>query len=66
MTHCFPAATLFSEGEELQDMSEFIRNNAGKAFEFMLEVCEEDRKAAGLPDIATVRAEAAEDPEVSS
>ena len=52
-------------GDELQDMSEFIRNNAGKAFEFMLEVCEEDRKAAGLPDIATVRADAGENPEVS-
>lgn len=46
-------------------MGEFVRNNAGKAFEFMLEVVEEDRKAAGLPDIATVRAEASEDPEVS-
>lgn len=30
----------------------------------MLEVVEEDRKAQGLPDIATARAEAAEDPKV--
>lgn len=46
------------------DITEYVRNNAGKAFEFMLEVVEEDRKAAGLPDIATARAEAAEDPKV--
>lgn len=46
------------------DMPEFVRSNAGKAFEFMLEVVEEDRKAAGLPDIATARAEAAEHPKV--
>lgn len=47
------------------DMSEYVRNNAGKAFEFMLEVVEADRKEQGLPDIATARAEAAEHPEVS-
>lgn len=29
-------------------MPEFIRNNAGKAFEFMVEKVNEDRKAAGL------------------
>lgn len=51
-------------GGEMVDMSEFVRNNAGKAFEFMLEVVEEDRKAAGLPDIATARAEGAEVPKV--
>lgn len=54
----------FEVGKELVDLREYVRNNAGKAFEFMLEVVEEDRKAAGLPDIATARAEAAEDPEV--
>lgn len=48
------------------DLREYVRNNAGKAFEFMLEVVEEDRKAAGLCDIATARAEAAEDPKVGS
>ncbi len=48
------------------DITEYVRNNAGKAFEFMLEVVEEDRKAAGLPDIAAARAEAAEDPKVGS
>eukprot|EP00903_Cladosiphon_okamuranus_P006829 g6654.t1 len=57
----FPQA---AKGGEMVDMSEFVRNNAGKAFEFMLEVVEEDRKAAGLPDIATARAEAAEDPKI--
>lgn len=29
-------------------MPEFIRNNAGKAFEFMVEKVDEDRKSAGL------------------
>eukprot|EP00752_Nemacystus_decipiens_P004345 g3969.t1 len=57
----FPEA---ATGGTMVDMSEFVRNNAGKAFEFMLEVVEEDRKAAGLPDIATARAEAAEDPKI--
>ena len=46
------------------DITEYVRNNAGKAFEFMLEVVEADRKEQGLPDIATARAEAAENPEV--
>lgn len=54
----------FLEGGELTDLTEYVRNNAGKAFEFMLEVVEEDRKAQGLPDIATARAEGAEDPKV--
>lgn len=30
-------------------MPEFVRDNAGKAFEFMVEQVDEDRKAAGLP-----------------
>lgn len=59
-----PCCTL-TEGGKLTDMTEYVRNNAGKAFEFMLEVVEEDRKAAGLPDIATARAEASEDPKVT-
>lgn len=54
-----------SAGGDLEDVTEYVRNNAGKAFEFMLEKVEEDRKAAGLPDIATVRADAGEDPEVN-
>eukprot|EP00953_Heterococcus_sp_UTEX-ZZ885_P039206 20108-Heterococcus_DN1.PRE.1 len=36
-------------------VTEYVRNNAGKAFEFMLEVCEEDRAKAGLPSIEDVR-----------
>lgn len=55
-----------AEGGQLTDLTEYVRNNAGKAFEFMLEVVEEDRKAQGLPDIATARAEAAEDPKVQT
>lgn len=68
LLHQFPTLTAMDDtaaGGKMVDMSEFVRNNAGKAFEFMLEVVEEDRKAAGLPDIATARAEAAEDPKVS-
>lgn len=70
-THRIPSylslsAPWLAEGGELVDITEYVRNNAGKAFEFMLEVVEEDRKAAGLPDIATARAEAAEDPKVGS
>lgn len=33
-------------------MPEFVRDNAGKAFEFMVETADEDRKAAGLGTIA--------------
>eukprot|EP00976_Prorocentrum_cordatum_P030092 612306-Prorocentrum_minimum.AAC.5 len=33
-------------------MADFIRNNAGKAFEHMVEVVDEERKAAGLGSIA--------------
>lgn len=33
-------------------MPEFVRDNAGKAFEFMVEKTDEDRKAAGLDTIA--------------
>mmetsp|Transcript_6446 Transcript_6446/g.16460 ORF Transcript_6446/g.16460 Transcript_6446/m.16460 type:complete len:564 (-) Transcript_6446:389-2080(-) len=42
-------------------MNDYIRLNAGKAFEFMLEKVEEDRKAAGLPPIEEVRALYSED-----
>lgn len=53
-------------GKELVDLREYVRNNAGKAFEFMLEKVETDRAAEGLPDIATVRAQSSEHPEVTS
>lgn len=33
-------------------MPEFVRDNAGKAFEFMVEKVDEDRKAAGMSTIA--------------
>lgn len=33
-------------------MPEFVRDNAGKAFEFMVEKVDEDRKAAGLGTVA--------------
>ena len=42
----------------------YVRDNAGKAFEFMVDVVEADRKAAGLPSIEETRASAAEDPAV--
>ena len=42
----------------------YVRDNAGKAFEFMVDVVEADRKAAGLPSIEETRAAAAEDPDV--
>jgi hypothetical protein len=35
--------------------NEFIRDNAGKAFEHMVEVVEEARGKAGLPSISEVR-----------
>lgn len=52
-------------GKELVDLREYVRNNAGKAFEFMLEKVEADRAAEGLPDIATVRSQSSEHPEVT-
>ncbi|CAM9577716.1 unnamed protein product, partial [Heterosigma akashiwo] len=33
----------------LPDETAYVQDNAGKAFEFMMEVCEEQRAAAGLP-----------------
>ena len=46
-------------------METYVRNNAGKAFEFMVDVVEEDRKAAGMKPIEEVRAAGGEDPEVA-
>lgn len=45
-------------------LPEYIRNNAGKAFEFMLEACDEERKAAGLNTAEECRKAGGEDPEV--
>jgi len=52
--------------EDLTDdyMNEFIRENAGKAFEFMVEKCNRDRAAAGLSPLEEVRAAKAEDPSI--
>mmetsp|Transcript_39320 Transcript_39320/g.85529 ORF Transcript_39320/g.85529 Transcript_39320/m.85529 type:complete len:347 (-) Transcript_39320:192-1232(-) len=44
--------------------SEFIRDNAGKAFEFMVEVADEARSKAGMSSIAEAKASKSEDPSV--
>jgi len=44
--------------------NEFIRDNAGKAFEHMVEVVEEARAKAGLPSISELKASKSEDPAV--
>lgn len=43
-------------------MLEFIRENAGKAFEFMVDKCNESRAEVGLPPLEEVRAAKSEDP----
>ena len=45
-------------------MKTYVRDNAGKAFEFMVDVVEEDRKKAGLPSVESVRTAGSEDPAV--
>jgi beta-phosphoglucomutase-like phosphatase (HAD superfamily) len=50
--------------EEL--LPEFIRNNAGKAFEFMMEACDEDRKKAGLDTAEELRQVKGEDASIIS
>lgn len=42
-------------------MRTFIRENAGKAFEFMVDVANDDRKAAGLTTVEEVKAAKGED-----
>lgn len=42
----------------------YVRDNAGKAFEFMVDIVEEDRAKAGLPSIEAVRSSASEDPTI--
>lgn len=47
--------TLFVAPSKLESlMPEFVRDNAGKAFEFMVEVVDEERKAAGMKSIQEV------------
>eukprot|EP00123_Amoebidium_parasiticum_P018338 comp24174_c0_seq1/m.44196 comp24174_c0_seq1/g.44196 ORF comp24174_c0_seq1/g.44196 comp24174_c0_seq1/m.44196 type:complete len:352 (-) comp24174_c0_seq1:616-1671(-) len=48
----------------LPSADEFIRLNAGKAFEFMLESCDQQRASMGLPSIQHVRELQLEDPDV--
>eukprot|EP00951_Prasinocladus_malaysianus_P043026 scaffold531901_cov43-Prasinocladus_malaysianus.AAC.1 len=43
---------------------DFIRENAGKAFEFMVDKCNESRAEAGLPPLEEVRAAKSEDPAI--
>eukprot|EP00192_Tetraselmis_astigmatica_P013520 CAMPEP_0117657770 /NCGR_PEP_ID=MMETSP0804-20121206/5506_1 /TAXON_ID=1074897 /ORGANISM="Tetraselmis astigmatica, Strain CCMP880" /LENGTH=326 /DNA_ID=CAMNT_0005464243 /DNA_START=426 /DNA_END=1406 /DNA_ORIENTATION=+ len=47
-----------------ETMRDFIRESAGKAFEFMVDKCNEDRIAAGLPPLEETRASKTEDPEI--
>mmetsp|Transcript_28466 Transcript_28466/g.45773 ORF Transcript_28466/g.45773 Transcript_28466/m.45773 type:complete len:340 (+) Transcript_28466:30-1049(+) len=56
------AAAAAMEKEKLP----WMQNNAGKAFEFMLEDCEKERKAAGLDPIEAVRKAKTEDAKVLS
>ena len=55
----FPGASAGSLTTETRDT--YVRANAGKAFEFMVEVVEEERKAAGLESIEAVRKAGSED-----
>eukprot|EP00440_Ansanella_granifera_P074772 gb/GFBE01081143.1/.p1 GENE.gb/GFBE01081143.1/~~gb/GFBE01081143.1/.p1 ORF type:complete len:950 (+),score=198.27 gb/GFBE01081143.1/:1-2850(+) len=56
-----PSLTGASIPKLLQACGPYVRDNAGKAFEHMMEVCDEERKAAGLPSIEETRAEQLED-----
>ena len=58
----FPEVT--AESLTVESRDEYVRNNAGKAFEFMVDVVEEDRTKAGLDDIETIRTNAGEDADV--
>jgi HAD superfamily hydrolase (TIGR01509 family) len=58
----FPEASVEYLSEER--MKTYVRDNAGKAFEFMVDVVEEDRAKAGLPPIEEARSSAAEKQDV--
>jgi len=58
----FPNYQVSDVTEEFK--AEFIRDSAGKAFEFMVEKCDKDRAQAGLPPIHEIRAAKGEDPEM--
>mmetsp|Transcript_36997 Transcript_36997/g.48709 ORF Transcript_36997/g.48709 Transcript_36997/m.48709 type:complete len:331 (-) Transcript_36997:236-1228(-) len=57
----FPSAEALGE---VPDESTFVQDNAGKAFEFMVEACEQQRKDAGLKSIEEVRRENKHNPKV--
>ena len=60
----FPDAT--AESLTVAARDDFVRANAGKAFEFMVDVVEEDRAKAGMPPIEDVRSGASEQSDVLS
>ena len=60
----FPDAT--AESLTVAARDDFVRANAGKAFEFMVDVVEEDRAKAGMPPIEDVRSGASEHADVLS
>eukprot|EP00640_Fibrocapsa_japonica_P003230 CAMPEP_0113944298 /NCGR_PEP_ID=MMETSP1339-20121228/32930_1 /TAXON_ID=94617 /ORGANISM="Fibrocapsa japonica" /LENGTH=328 /DNA_ID=CAMNT_0000949457 /DNA_START=165 /DNA_END=1151 /DNA_ORIENTATION=+ /assembly_acc=CAM_ASM_000762 len=51
-----------TEDGVLPEKLPWMQENAGKPFEQMIEAVEEERKAAGLPSVAEVRANAGENP----
>jgi hypothetical protein len=49
LSSAFSSLLLPTAAADLESkLPDYIRNNAGKAFEFMMEACDEERKAAGL------------------
>ena len=60
----FPDAT--AESLTVAARDDYVRANAGKAFEFMVDVVEEDRAKADLPAIEDVRSGASEPADVLS
>ena len=60
----FPDAT--AESLTVAARDDFVRANAGKAFEFMVDVVEEDRAKAGMPPSKIVRSGASEQSDVLS
>jgi len=57
-----PQLATASMPELLQACAPYVQQNAGKAFEHMIEKCDEQRSAQGLPPIEAVRALQDEEP----
>jgi len=53
-----------SDEELLAECPVYVRENAGKAFEHMIEACDKQRAAAGLPGAEAMRAARQEPPEL--